>query len=682
VTIRNLMRMTISVASALAITVGFTLIEPALPARAVSATLTLVHQDLALTPDTNLSISVRSDQTFPPNSTITVTAYKPVLTRFDLTNIIAGNLPRSVDSLDLDPDAVSTADGVTTFAIPTESSTRTARALQFAQQGLYPVVVDVTTDAAIVAELVTFVDRLPKSTDDARGTLNVGVTASVSSPPAIPGNANALSPTVLQQLADLSAFPATVPLSISVSPELIDRVDAATRDRLRQAFNANLVLSQPRIPFDPSAAVAAGKADRFTALLREGENSIAALGETAPSDRSVWWSTAHLTTSGAALLRDLGTRLIVLSPDEYASASGNLGALTDTTQLLQTTLPDATSVPTMELDPVMADRISNSSSAPELAALYAAADLVVTRDQLAAASTPISGHTMIVGLSAGGVPNPVLLARMQALVSPTGAANFVTLETVERSTTSMLVDGLPVQIVLPLTSVINLSDRLASLDKLNARALTVAGMLVNDAGRAGRWNDTIGVLSSSALSGADVAAASAQLSSELNAITASISPRPAYAFTLSGRRTTIRIRIENTSDEPLKVLVRMTATKLTFPKGDQVVTIEPKTITDVAVPVVARTNGSFPVTLDVLSPDGGTPIANTLFLKARVSALTGLAQLLTGGGLLILLAWWARHLRKTRRGRRTAETMHHHPATNVRDELSGHGESSANVADS
>lgn len=650
--------------------------------QAAAQTITLVQQDLALAPNATLSISVRADTDLPSASTVVVTAYRPIQTRSDLVNAIAGKLPRSVDTLDVTPDAITTSAGVMTITIPTETSTRSSRALQFAQAGLYPVVVDVRSSSAIVSELITFVDRLPTATDEARGALNVSVVASVTAPPAIPGIIDTLSPFVVQELADLSAMPSTVPLSIAISPELLNRVDAATQDRLRQAFNANLVLSQPRIPFDPSAAIEAGRGSLFTQLLREGENAIVALNETPPSDRSVWWSNGGLTTAGAGLLRDLGTRLIVLSPDEYATAKGSLGALTDTTQLLQTTLSDNTSVPTMELDPVMSSRLADSLLAPEQAALYAAADLVATRDQFAAVVAPVTGRTMVLGLSGGGVPSPSLLSRIQEMTAPTGSVDFVTLDTVERSTTAMLLDGLPVQISLPLVPAVSLSDRLASLDKLNARAFTISGMLVNDAGRPARWGSTISVLSSSALTDAQVSAAAASLTAELDSITNAVSPRPAFAFTLSGRRTTVRIRIENTNDEPYKILVRMSSAKLTFPKGDQVVVVEPKSITDVAVQVVARSNGSFPVSLDVLTPDGGTPISNTLFLKARVSALTGLSQLLTGGGLLILLAWWVRHVRLTRRGRQEAEIKPRHPAMKPTDVRTTEDESSANLADS
>ncbi len=654
----------------------------AAPARSASTLqpITLVRQSLALDPEAPLTISFHLDQLLPVDGTIVVTAYQRIQSRLDLAATINGKLSRSIDTVDVTPSAITTdSNGVTTITVPTATSTRSSDTLQFAQQGLYPILVDVRNTSDVVAELTTFVDRLGTPGEASLGSLNVSVAASITAPPAIPGSETPLDPTVTQALTDLISFPKAVPLSVAISPELLDRVDATTRDNLRQVFTGNLTLSQPRVPLDPSAAAAASQEALFTRWLREGENAISALDATPPSDRAVWLSTSQLTTAGASLLRNLGTRMLVLSPDEYASATGSLGGFTDTTQLLQTQLPDSTVMPTMVIDPVLADRLNNSLLTPEQAALYAAADLIAARDQAAAAATPVAGHSMVIGLRRGGVPNPTLLARIQALLAPTEAVDFVTFDGLERSTTTMLVDGLPVQIVLGATPAIDISTRLATLAALSTRAGTVGGMLVADGGRAARWNETIDVLTSTALTDAEVNATAASLTGEFDAIAGAVSPRPAYAFTLGGRRTTIRIRLENTGAEPLRVLVRMSSTKLTFPAGDQTVQLEPKGVTDVAVPVIARSNGSFPVSLDILTPDATTPLAPTQFLKARVSALTGLAQLLTGGLLLVLLTWWVRHMRTTRRKRGHRHTMPHHPATQTSDEG---GAGSANVADS
>ena len=654
------------------------------PALAAPAPLgiTLVRQELALTPDGDLVLSVRLDQALPVGATFVVTSYRPLKTRADLADAIAGKLPRSVDTVDLPLEAISVADDVITFTIPTETSRRTSRALQFSQQGLFPVVLDIQGDSGIAGELTTFVDRLPREGDEPRGSLSVALAVSLTAPPAIPGSDPALLPATAQQLADLNAFPAAVPLTVAISPEILNRIDSTSLDSLRKTLNANYGISQPRIPLDPSAAAAANKGTLFTQLLREGENAVSALGEVPRSDRSIWWSWGQLTTPGASLVRDLGARLLVLSPSEYANAKGSLGPSTDTTQLLMTTLPDATSVPTLVLDAAFADHLATTSPPTELHAIYAAADLVATRDQLAAASAPITGHTMVIGLSGGGVPNPAFVSRIQSMAGATGATQFVTLNGVERNTTTLLVDGLPVEIVLPTITPLDIAARLESLDQLNAHAFMVSGMLVNTRDRPARWQATIAVLASSALTDEAVANATTTLNNELASITGAVSPRPIYAFTLSGRRTTIRLRIENISDEPLRVMVRLTANKLTFPKGDQVVTIEAKSITDVAVPVVARTNGSFPVSLDVLSPDGGLALINTLYLKARVSALTGVAQLLTGGGLLMLLAWWGRNVRRGRRSKHNAVGRANHPVVRPNGGLASNEPSSTNISHS
>ena len=654
------------------------------PALAAPAPLgiTLVRQELALTPDGDLVLSVRLDQALPVGATFVLTSYRPLKTRSDLADAIAGKLPRSVDTVDLPLEAISVADDVITFTVPTETSRRTSRALQFSQQGLFPVVLDIQGDSGVAGELTTFVDRLPKEGDEPRGSLSVALAVSLTAPPAIPGSDPALLPATAQQLADLNAFPAAVPLTVAISPEILNRIDSTSLDSLRKTLNANYGISQPRIPLDPSAAAAANKGALFTQLLREGENTVSALGEVPRSDRSIWWSWGQLTTPGASLVRDLGARLLVLSPNEYAKAKGSLGPTTDTTQLLMTTLPDATSVPTLVLDAAFADHLATTSPPTELHAIYAAADLVATRDQLAAASAPITGHTMVIGLSGGGVPNPAFVSRIQAMAGATGATQFVTLNGVERNTTTLLVDGLPVEIVLPTITPVDIAARLESLDQLNAHAFMVSGMLVNTRDRPTRWQATIAVLASSALTDEAVANATTTLNNELASITGAVSPRPIYAFTLSGRRTTIRLRIENISDEPLRVMVRLTANKLTFPKGDQVVTIEAKSITDVAVPVVARTNGSFPVSLDVLSPDGGLALINTLYLKARVSALTGVAQLLTGGGLLMLLAWWGRNVRRGRRSKHNAAGRSNHPVVRPNGGLASNEPSSTNISHS
>ena len=70
---------------------------------------------------------------------------------------------------------------------------------------------------------------------------------------------------------------------------------------------------------------------------------------------------------------------------------------------------------------------------------------------------------------------------------------------------------------------------------------------------------------------------------------------------------------------------------------------------------------------DLLTPVGAAKVTNSVTLKARINTLTGLPQLITGAGLLILLTWWVRNQRRSRRQRRalavaSALTNSTHPA--------------------
>ena len=67
----------------------------------------------------------------------------------------------------------------------------------------------------------------------------------------------------------------------------------------------------------------------------------------------------------------------------------------------------------------------------------------------------------------------------------------------------------------------------------------------------------------------------------------------------------------------------------------------------------ARSRGTFTIEVDVLAPDGyrlGPPVV----LKGRVSHVSGLSQVVTGGAALVLASWWYTHLRRRRAERRPA----------------------------
>jgi len=78
--------------------------------------------------------------------------------------------------------------------------------------------------------------------------------------------------------------------------------------------------------------------------------------------------------------------------------------------------------------------------------------------------------------------------------------------------------------------------------------------------------------------------------------------------------------------------------------------------------VEARSNGRFPVTVELVTPRGDVLLGSET-VTARVSALAGLGQVVTVVAALMLLTWWVHNWRtKRRRSIEDAIDASGHPA--------------------
>ena len=637
------------------------------PGRAADATPTLVHQDLALAPDAPLTIQFHPPQPLGAN-TVSVLAYRPITLRDSLERAIDHQLTGFVDRVDVDPATMATdADGNLSVTLPTETAADTTPALLLPEAGLYPLAVRVVDSAnEVIDELITFVARQPAAGATPANRISLAVLAAVTAAPQLPDAVTPLAADVTAQVAALAAYGPEVHLSLSISPEILSRLDQPTLEALRAALPNSVMLSQPYVPFDPSSATASEQQDRFTALLVEGENAVADVGGLAPTNRSVWYAPSGITDAGATLLRELGVRLLVVPSEIYLGAEGNIGQLTDYSQLFRSVLSgaedadqtcDSASVlcmPTAVIDPAMSARLNDAALAPEQAAMYTAADIVVYREQFAESLSASNRRALVIGPAGNGVPDAQRITRAVQMVGGTDAVQFITLDQLEQSSSSLIVDGRPVELHLPQPQTTNLTSRAKALNDVALAATTVASMLVDDKGRPERWTDTINRLFSTSVAADQVSTSINDINQELAVIRSCVKAPGTYTFTLTGRSTNLPLRIENLCDEPLQVVVQLEAAadKMAFPDPTPLKLLAPLTVNDVKIPVVARTNGTFDVTLDLLTPVGAAKVTNSVTLKARINTLTGLPQLITGAGLLILLTWWVRNQRRSRRQRR------------------------------
>lgn len=123
------------------------------------------------------------------------------------------------------------------------------------------------------------------------------------------------------------------------------------------------------------------------------------------------------------------------------------------------------------------------------------------------------------------------------------------------------------------------------------------------------------------------------------------------SITLTARRGEIPITVLNEAEYPVRLVVGIDSDKLAFPEGStRAVELARRNTTEQFV-VEARTSGAFPLRVRLTSPDGGLVVGETRF-TVRSTAISGVGLVLSAGALLVLLAWWARHLARGRRNRR------------------------------
>jgi hypothetical protein len=202
----------------------------------------------------------------------------------------------------------------------------------------------------------------------------------------------------------------------------------------------------------------------------------------------------------------------------------------------------------------------------------------------------------------------------------------------------------------------------------------VATMLPADDVRPSQWRTQLEALMSTGIGEAEVGVRLDRIDGALQALENAIEPPDPFTFTLAGEETTITLRFGNTSTTPLRVGVSVSGpNRLTFPSPETETVLVPGAITDVTIPIRARSNGTSEVVIQLHTPQGSL-IGEPIVLTARVNALSGLGQLLTGAALLVLATWWVSHFRRTRRDRRLRDSQPSrsgHPSNRPSTDITG-----------
>ena len=187
-------------------------------------------------------------------------------------------------------------------------------------------------------------------------------------------------------------------------------------------------------------------------------------------------------------------------------------------------------------------------------------------------------------------------------------------------------------------------------------------MLRDDAPRREIWPALLTTLLSSRADDALRSRTADKVRSATKTVLGSLSLPTTSRFTLSSRKSELRLQVRNAGDTPLRAIVRFRSAKLKFSQPRQVIEVPAGASSEVMVEVEARSNGSFPVTVQLLTPRGDVPLGDEATITANVSALAGLGQVVTVTFLLVLLTWWAHNWRTKRRRAIESAAKGEHPS--------------------
>jgi hypothetical protein len=625
-----------------------------------------------------------------PAITLEITNYRPLADSDDVARLVGSGV---------DPDAfIDVIDGVAIDARPlltpnedgtvelvldvgTDVVDSVESRLKMDRPGLYPVRIQLLVadadDNVLVATAGTVVQRLAGALDTdvaVAPPIDLSVVTVTPGPPPGADDEAAEARQGLDRAIELAAT-LGAPVTLEVPPTLIAEAAETPEgsERLAAALADDELVALPIVPLDVSSAVAAGRAASYTRLVIAGEELITDAAPTTPVRRDVWITSDPLSAGGAQHLRDLGTRFVVMPAAVYEDSIDD--DLPPTDRFVAAELPDGGTLPFLVIGPVAeqltqraADRILAGSTAAEWSVETLAEMLVEQALEDAEASsrggrppTP-PRRSRILTTPDLTSPDARLLQALTELAATTPSVRFTNASALTGVTDVALDDGDPITIRLPEVAGPSLDARIELLDDTALELASAASMLPDDDPRPDRWSTQLGVLISTGYSDSEVEAAVAELVAEAVALEQAVELPEPFTFTLTGRSGTIEVRIGNTIDEPLDVVVTLASSKITFPEGAQLVTLRPLDETSVIVAVEAEANGTSSINLVVSTPAGET-LGEPVTLTARVTALTGLGQVLTGGFVLVLLTWWFTHWRTRRRAELVGDGRDRHPSS-------------------
>lgn len=572
---------------------------------------------------------------------VRVEFHPPITSRSAVASVAAGTFEGDViarvDEPLLDARLATTGGTVVSGTLPTPVRARGT--------GIFPVTVSVVDASGTAVRETTLVNVY----GDGTTPLRVAVPAAVTAPPSVQADGQpSLSNEAAASLAQLTDLleGGVSPVSVLVPPHLLAayaRVDAPAAARLAGAMSRHTVLIDTYVPFDPSSAQRAGLGDRFGDLLFRGETQLESLAGAGAVERSTWFGLQPLDRDGVTILSRNGVSSVVLSATAASGLSQPRDYLVPLRALGRTSADGNDTISVRMVDPAHAAYLDDGPGNPVVRAYALAADLIIQHGALTTAGANPATRHAVIARSDGLLADLRILAPLLVAIDRAPQLELVGLSSLPRDPTAT--------IELPRTDVTDLGARSDELTDLETEVRATSAMTPADDPRRDVWTSNLLTAMSSTMSDGEFDAYVRGVKAGLRQLRQQVKVPGALTFTLGGRESDLRLQIHNDSSTPLTVLVSISSAKLQLPGEPRLVTVPAGASADVVVPVVARANGTFPIDVQLLTPDGAVRVGRPITLTARVSAIAGLGQVVSGAAVLILASWWVSDWRNRRRNR-------------------------------
>ena len=538
----------------------------------------------------------------------------------------------------------ATGDGICPAGSP-RTMTLGCQPLKDECEGVYPVSVALVRQGSStpVARFTTFLTyQQPTAVSPTGGALRVGVVVPVAA-----GGLTTMAD-ALTAYHDVATTLAVNPLTVSQVDTAHDRAGMRALGQLA-ALSGDEVTDQSYVPINLAALTGAGLSGEIQAQLSRGDDILHAAG--LKPDAGAWVDTSSTLSQGDAAnlasgLQLAGATQAVVSDDDLASAGVSMYTFA---QPFTLDLGHGSTIPAAAADSTLSARFTAHPANPVLGAeqLLAGLSFVHYENPFLSAprgvvvAPPAGWHpsaafmdALLAGLSNNQALQPVTLSQLFAAVPAGGNHEPAVRQLQSGSAGHGITHNAAARIALDREQLASFSQAVGghppNLTTLGDMLLTTEARGLSATGRASALNAYAKIFEGT---------------------TGQVTLGTERTVTFTSQRAAIPVTVLSSAPYPVQVVVTLTSDKFTFPDGNtQRLTLVHPT-TSVRITAQARTSGDrLPIEVSLHTPDGQVLIARTvLTVHSTEISFVGVALTVLAGA--VLLAWWIRTWRRSRRAR-------------------------------